>query len=60
MRDMNNDKAAGMDGGYGIKMEKYIAGKQYLEMELALYIDILKSGEMPAILKDMIITVFVV
>ena len=56
VKDMNNDKAAGLDG-YGIEVEKYIAGEQYMEMELAMYNDILQSGEMPAILRDVIITV---
>ena len=57
VKDMNNDKAAGLDG-YSIEMEKYIAGEQYLEMELAMYNDIfLQRGKMPAILRDMIITV---
>jgi hypothetical protein len=37
---MNNDKAAGLDGN-GIEVEKYIAGEQYIEMELAMYNDIL-------------------
>ena len=40
VRDMNNDKAAGLDGN-GIEVEKYIAGEQYIEMELAMYNDIL-------------------
>jgi hypothetical protein len=53
---MNNDKAAGLDG-YGIEVEKYIAGEQYMEMELEMYNAILQSGDMPAILRDVIITV---
>jgi hypothetical protein len=36
VRDMNNDKAAGLDG-YGIEIEKYIAGEQYLQLELEMY-----------------------
>ncbi len=56
IKDMNNDKAAGMDG-YGIEMEKYVAGEQYLELELAMYNAILSSGAMPAMLRDVIITV---
>ena len=56
VKDMNNDKTAGLDG-YGIEVEKYIAGEQYMEMELAMYNDILQSGEMPAIMRDVIITV---
>ena len=56
VKDMNNDKAAGLDG-YGIEMEKYVAGKEYLEIELAMYNTILQSGDMPAILRDVIITV---
>jgi hypothetical protein len=35
VKDMNNDKAAGLDG-YSIEVEKYIAGEQYMEMELAI------------------------
>ena len=35
IKDMNNDKAAGLDG-YCIEMEKYVAGEQYLELELAM------------------------
>ena len=38
-------------------MEKYVAGEQYLELELAMYNAILISGAMPAILRDVIITV---
>ena len=53
---MNNDKAAGLDG-YGIEVEKYIAGEQYLEMELAMYNNILQSGELPAVMRDVVITV---
>ena len=49
-------KAAGLDG-YGIEVEKYIAGEQYMEMELVMYNNILQSGEMPAIMRDVIITV---
>jgi len=56
VKDMNNDKAAGLDG-YGIEMEKYVAGKEYMEIELAMYNTILQSGDMPAILRDVIITV---
>jgi hypothetical protein len=56
IKDMNNDKAAGLDG-YGIEVEKYIAGEQYMEMELEMYNTILQSGDMPAILRDVIITV---
>ena len=56
VKDMNNDKAAGLDG-YGIEVEKYIAGERYMEMELAMYNDILQNGEMPAIMRDVIITV---
>ncbi len=40
VKDMNNDKAAGLDG-YGIEMEKYVAGKEYMEIELAMYNTIL-------------------
>ena len=53
---MNNDKAAGLDG-YAIEVEKYIAGTEYLEFELAMYNKIMKSGQMPEILRDVIITV---
>ena len=54
--DMNNDKAAGLDG-YGIEVEKYIAGEECMEMELAMYNEILQSGDMPNIMRDVIITV---
>ena len=56
IRDMNNDKAAGLDG-YGIEMEKYIAGEAYLNIELTMFNAILESGDMPAILQDVIITI---
>ena len=56
VQHMNNDKAAGLDG-YGIEMEKYVAGELYMEMELAMFNNILQSGDMPAILRDVIITV---
>ena len=56
IRDMINNKAAGLDG-YGIEMEKHIAGEGYLDLELKMYNAILKSGDMPAILRDVIITV---
>ena len=56
VQHMNNDKAAGLDG-FGIEMEKYEAGEMYMEMELAMFNDILQSGDMPAILRDVIITV---
>ncbi len=57
IRDMNNDKAAGLDGWYGIEMEKYIAGEAYLNIELTMFNEILESGDMPAILRDVIITI---
>jgi hypothetical protein len=38
-------------------MEKYVAGEQYLELESAMFNDILSSGAMPAMLRDVIITV---
>ena len=45
VRGMNNDKAAGLDG-YGIEVvEKYIAGEECMEMELAMYNEILQSGD---------------
>ena len=53
VRDMNDDKAAGMDG-YAIEMEKYVAREQYFEIEMATYNDILQSGALPAILRDVI------
>ena len=56
IKDMNNDKAVGLDG-YAIEVEKYIAGTEYLEFELAMYNNIMKSGQMPEILRDVIITV---
>ena len=56
VQHMNNDKAAGLDG-FGIEMEKYVAGEMYMEMELAMFNDILQSGDMRAILRDVIITV---
>ena len=56
VRDMNNDKAAGLDG-YSIEVDKYIAGEQYLELELAMYNAILQTGDMPAIMRDVIITI---
>ena len=56
IRDMNNNKAAGQNG-YGIEIEKYIAGEGYLDLELKMYNEILKSGDMPTILRDVIITV---
>ncbi len=54
--DMKNDKAAGVDG-YGIEVEKYIADEQYMELQLAMYNDILEKENMPAIMRDVIITV---
>ena len=56
IRDMNNDKAARLDG-YGIEMEKYIAGEVYLQTALELYNVILQRGDMPAVFRDVIITV---
>ena len=56
VQHMNNDKAAGLNG-YGIEMEEYVAGELYMEMELVMFNDILQSGDMPAILRDVIITV---
>ena len=38
-------------------MEKYVAGDVFMEMELAMFNDIRQSGEMPAMLRDVIITV---
>ena len=56
VQHMNYDKDAGLNG-YGIEMEEYVAGELYMEMEMAMFNDILQSGDMPAILRDVIITV---
>eukprot|EP01036_Dinobryon_divergens_P035907 gene35907-46617_t len=56
IKDMNNDKAAGLDG-FSIEVEKYLAGEEYLGIELAAFNAIQKSGQMPAILRDVIITI---
>ncbi len=51
VQHINNDKAAGLDGYDGL------VGELYMEMELAMFNDILQSGDMPVILRDVIITV---
>ena len=44
VQHMNNDKDAGLNG-YGIEMEEYVAGELYMEMEMAMFNDILQSGD---------------
>ena len=52
----NNDKAAGLDG-YSIEIKKYAAGLGYLHTELTAFNEIWQDGEMPGMLRDVIITV---
>eukprot|EP01036_Dinobryon_divergens_P034126 gene34126-44094_t len=53
VKDMANDKAAGLDG-FSIEIEKYLAGEEYLRTELAAFNEIRRSGQMPAILRDVL------
>ena len=56
LKDIDNDKAGGLDG-YSIEIEKYAAGLGYLQTELAVFNEMWQKGEMPEILRDVIITV---
>ncbi len=47
LKDMDNDKAAGLDG-YSIEIEKYAAGLGYLRTELAAFNEIWQNGEVRA------------
>ena len=53
---LKNDKAAGSDD-FGIEIEKYAASPTYLRKLLNLYNSILKTGEVPAQWKDVMISV---
>ena len=53
---MQNDKAAGPDG-FAVEIDKYASGPEARTALLLLYNSILATGEVPAVLRDVIITV---
>ena len=53
---MQNDKAAGPDG-FAVEIDKYVSGSEARSALLLLYNSILATGEIPAVLRDVIITV---
>ena len=53
---MQNDKAAGPDG-YAVEIDKYASGPEARTALSLLYNSILATGEIPAVLRDVIITV---